>query len=361
MPAGNPETPLCDQLGFDAEWRRAQLLLVDLEQCPDELVGQLHERVLARDAAEQTVDRFFEQLKRQPQAAELLSSFDLRHLKERQLQFFKEFGVGCNAAGYFESRARVGMMHARVGVPLSLYLSAFGLLQSLLLDVIAERIEDEAGRQALGRLVMRLTTLDIALATEIYHRVQTADPAPPARHRLAEQGLLRRQLEQDGLTGVSSRTSLLHELQHALKRAAKTGQPLCLVLADLDHFKVINDTHGHAVGDRVLKEVASRLTAVLREFDVVGRFGGEEFVIVLENTSRHTAWQVAERMRLRIASGPLGLAGKELHLTISQGVAMGRDGDDSHGLLRRADAAMHRAKEQGRNCIADDLDHAARG
>jgi two-component system cell cycle response regulator len=361
MPAGSPEFPLCDQFGFDAAWRRAQLLLVDLEQCPDDLVGQLHDRVLGRNVAEQIVDRFFEQLQRQPQAAELLSSFDLRHLKERQLQFFKEFGVRCSDAGYFESRARVGMTHARVGVPLSLYLSAFGLLQSLLLDAIVACVEDEAGRQTLSRLVMRLTTLDIALATEIYHRVHIEDPDRAARYLRREPRLLQRQLEQDGLTGVSSRTSLLHELQEALRRAAKTGQSLCLILADLDNFKVLNDTHGHAVGDRVLRQVASRLTAALREFDLVGRFGGEEFVIVLENTSRHTARQVAERMRLRIASEPVGLDGMDLHLTISQGVAVCRDGDDTHGLLKRADAAMHLAKELGRNCVADDAGHAAGG
>ena len=360
MPAGKPETPLCEQFGFDAEWRQAQLLLVGLDTSPDDQVRQLHEQVLTREVVDQVVDRFFAQLMRHAQAAELLSSFDLDHLKERQVAYFGEFGVNCKEADYFESRARVGIAHARVGVPLSLYLSAFGLLQALLLDAVAERLGDAPGRQALGGLVMRLTTLDIALATEVYHRVQIQDLDRSVRHLERQQTLLRKQLEQDALTGVSSRTSVLHEMQDALKRAAKTGQPLCLIMADLDHFKVVNDSHGHRVGDKVLEEVAARIKAALREFDVVGRFGGEEFVILLENTSQHTAEQIAERMRQRIASEPIRVAGQSLQLTISQGVAVRRDGDDAHKLLQRADAAMYQAKQRGRNCVAEETGHAAR-
>ncbi len=360
MPAGKPVTPLCDQFGFDAEWRQAQLLLVGLEESPHHRVGQLHDQVLVPEVVDRVVDRFYAQLNRNAPAAELLSSFDLEHLKERQLEYFKDFGVRCREAEYFESRARVGIAHARVGVPLSLYLSAFGLLQALILDAVSERIGEEVGRQALSRLVMQLTTLDIALATEVYHRVQIQDLGRSVRHLERQQTLLRKQLEQDALTGVSSRTSLLHELQDALGRAAKTGQPLCLIMADLDHFKAVNDSHGHLVGDKVLKEVAARIRAALREFDVVGRFGGEEFVILLENTSHHTAQQIAQRMRQRIASQPIRVAGQSLDLTISQGLAVRRDGDDAHELLQRADVAMYKAKQQGRNCVAEEEGHAAR-
>jgi diguanylate cyclase (GGDEF)-like protein len=360
MSAEKPETPLCEQFGFDAGWRQAQLLLVGLDACPDDQVRQLHEQVLAHEVVEQVVERFFAQLMRHAQAAELLSSFDLDHLKERQVAYFDVFGVNCRSAEYFESRALMGIAHARVGVPLSLYLSAFGLLQALLLDAIVERLGDEAGRQALAGLVTRLITLDIALAAEVYHRVEVLDADSSVRPFQRQQTLLRKQLEQDALTGASSRTSLLHEMQDALKRAAKTGQPLCLIMADPDNFKVVNDSHGHLVGDKVLEEVAARIKAALREFDVVGRFGGEEFVILLENTSRHTAQQIAERIRQRIAADPIRVAGQSLQLTISQGLAVRRDGDDDHTLLQRADAAMYQAKQRGRNCVAEEPGYAAR-
>jgi diguanylate cyclase (GGDEF)-like protein len=353
MPAGKPATPLCEQFGFDAAWREAQLRLIGLEDYPRELINKLNSEVLRREVVESVIEGFFAQLLQNPQAAELLSSFDLAHLKQRQIEHFKGFGVNYKDAAYFESRSVVGVAHARVGVPLSLYLSAFGVLQTLMLEAIARQFPDSRDSLNLDRLVLKLTTLDIALATEVYHRAQIRDLNRSVKHLEREQRTLRSQLDQDALTGVSSRTSLLRELKEAMARSAKTGQPLCLIMADLDHFKVINDTHGHVTGDKVLTEVAARIRAALREFDVVGRFGGEEFVIMLENTSHHTAQLIAERVRSRIGTEPINVGGKSLRLTISQGLSVRRDGDDSQSLLSRADAAMYKAKQGGRDCIAE--------
>jgi diguanylate cyclase (GGDEF)-like protein len=352
MTAGNPTTPLCDQFGLDASWRSAQLMLVGLDDFSNEQVCRLHERVLDRDTTQQLVDRFYQLVLRHPQAAELLASFDIEHLKQRQVQYFTELGVNFSSAGYFESRARVGVAHARVGVPLSLYLGAFGLLQSLILDAVQARAGEEQGM--LCRLVARLVSLDITLATEVYHRASVADMDRSLKRLEKAQQNLREQLERDTLTGVSSRTSLLHELQQAIERASKTGQPLVVMMADLDHFKQVNDAHGHLVGDQVLQEVAARIRAALREFDLVGRYGGEEFVILLENTSAHTAQQIALRIRQRIAQEPIQLGDLSLHVTLSQGLTLRVEGDTQQSLLQRADQAMYKAKHSGRNCVVSD-------
>jgi two-component system cell cycle response regulator len=354
MPAGKPATPLCDQFGFDASWREAQLVLIGLGTFSREQVRLLHDKVLTRDTAATILDRFYQQLLQHTQAANLLSSFDIGHLKERQVQFFTDFGVRYKEAEYFESRARVGVAHARVGVPLSLYLASFGLLQNLILEVVLERMELREERQQLTELVVKLTSLDIALATEVYHRARMQELGRSLKHLEREQQHLRKQLEQDALTGVSSRTSLLRELAAAIGRAGKTGQPLVVMMADLDHFKNINDTHGHLVGDKVLREVAARIKAALREFDLVGRYGGEEFVILLENTSPHTAHQIAERIRQRIAGGPVQLGPVSVSVTISQGMALYGNNDDVQSLLKRSDEAMYRAKEAGRNCVVEE-------
>jgi diguanylate cyclase (GGDEF)-like protein len=354
MPAGKPTTPLCDQFGFDASWREAQLALIGLGGFSREQVRLLHDCVLARDTAAAIIDRFYEQLLRHAQAAELLSSFDIGHLRQRQVQFLAGFGVWFKDAEYFESRAALGVTHARVGVPLSLLLAAFGLLQSLILEVVLECTGGHEDRRLLTELVVKLTSLDIALTTEVYHRARIQDMDRSLKNLEHQQQHLRQQLEQDALTGVSSRTALLRELGAAIGRAAKTGQPLVVVMADLDHFKAINDQHGHLVGDRVLKDVAGRITSALREFDLVGRYGGEEFVVLLENTSLHTANQVAERIRRRISSGPVHLGGANVEVTVSQGLALCREGDDVQSLLKRADQAMYRAKSAGRNRVVED-------
>jgi diguanylate cyclase (GGDEF)-like protein len=354
MSAEKPATPLCDQFGFDVNWRDAQLALIGLEGFSRDQVQLLHDTVLDRDGAAGIIDRFYGQLLQHAQAAELLSSFDIGHLRVRQVQFLTDFGMWFKDAGYFEHRAGLGLTHARVGVPLSLLLAAFGLLQSLILEAVLERMEGSEERALLTGLVVKLTSLDIALATEVYHRARIQDLDRSLRNLEQQRQHLRRQLEQDALTGVSSRTSLLRELGSALGRAAKTGQPLVVVMADLDHFKAVNDQHGHLVGDTVLKDVAARIKSALREFDLVGRYGGEEFVILLENTSLHTANQVAQRIRRRIADGPVHLSAASVDVTISQGLALCHEGDDVQSLLRRADQAMYRAKSAGRNCVVED-------
>jgi diguanylate cyclase (GGDEF)-like protein len=353
MPAGKPATPLCEQFGFDAEWREAQLDLIGLDATMHQSARLLQDNVLTPVAASRIVDQFYAQLALNRQAAGILASFDLGHLKERQIEYFKGFGVGFEDAEYFENRARVGVAHARVGVPLSLFLESFGMLQCLILEEILALTEERQHWEELMRLVLKLTTLDIALTTEVYHRSQVQDMDRSLKYLEMEQKTLRMQLDQDALTGVSSRTSLLHELQGSIERASKTGQPLVVIMADLDHFKTINDHHGHLVGDRVLKEVAARIKAALREFDLVGRYGGEEFVILLENTSTHTAQQIAERIRVRISSEPIHIAGQHMQVTISQGLALCGQDDDTQSVLKRADQAMYRAKQAGRNCIVE--------
>ncbi len=353
MPARKPETPLCDQFGFDADWRRAQLALIDLEGESRDTVRQLHQSVLTADTSRGIVDRFYEQLLHDPRAKSLIASYDIERLKVIQTDYLTGFGVDFRDASYFETRARVGIAHARVGLPLALYLSAFGVMQTLMLEALMACVSDVDDRHALCCLVLKLTTLDIAVATEVYHRSSVLELDRSVKHLQLEQNLLRIQLQQDALTGVSSRTSLLTELEGAIDRSAKTGQPLCIIMADLDLFKKVNDSYGHMVGDKVLTEVGGRIRAALREFDLVGRYGGEEFVVVLENTSRHTALQVAERIRQRIAAGPINTGKQQLNQTISQGLAVRAEGDDMQRLLQRADDAMYKAKRAGRNCVAE--------
>ncbi len=351
MPAAESVTPLCDQFGFDADWRAAQLSLIGLNDFSREQVRLLGERVLDRETSALIIERFYRQLDRHPPARALLSSFDVVHLRERQIAVLEEFGDWFQDAAYFESRARLGVTHARVGLPLSLYVASVGLLQSLILEVLLERLDSREQRRMLTELVVKLSSLDVSLATEVYHRARTDGLDRSLRSLELQREELCKQLEQDSLTGVSSRTSVLREMARAIERATKTGQPLVVIMVDLDHFKSVNDQHGHLIGDRVLKDVAMRIKAALRGFDLVGRYGGEEFVVLLENTSLHTARQVAERIRRRIAGEPVQIQGVALTMSLSQGLALYSEGEDVQTLLRRADQAMYRAKAAGRNCV----------
>jgi len=152
----------------------------------------------------------------------------------------------------------------------------------------------------------------------------------------------------DTLTDLPNRRLLLEQTQHALARVARSGTQLALVFLDLDHFKEINDSRGHEVGDELLQEVARRLRATVRGGDLVARLGGDEFVLLLEDVQEQGLAARAEEL-MRVLQQPIEAGGQRWSMGASLGIALGpRDGADASTLLRHADEAMYRAKNAGR-------------
>lgn len=167
----------------------------------------------------------------------------------------------------------------------------------------------------------------------------------------------------DSLTGLFNRRYLSAHLPRLLDRSGGNNKPVSALLFDIDHFKIVNDTWGHGVGDEVLKEVAQRASRNLRNFDLVARLGGEEFVVIMPDTDGPQAMAVAERLRRRIAEEPFLVSAPvgKIDITISIGVALAdwtldADGKPESGdaLLRRADTALYQAKRSGRNRVVMD-------
>jgi diguanylate cyclase (GGDEF)-like protein len=156
----------------------------------------------------------------------------------------------------------------------------------------------------------------------------------------------------DALTGLANRRAFDEAAEQEVERARRYNTPLALVMADLDHFKAINDRHGHHIGDRVLQHFAHVLSESVRNIDLVGRWGGEEFAILMPGTDLEEAAQVAERMRQAILAAVPPLDDHECAYTASFGVAAFRvDTPTMVSLLGRADTALYRAKENGRNRV----------
>ncbi|MCC7109875.1 MAG: sensor domain-containing diguanylate cyclase [Deltaproteobacteria bacterium] len=160
-----------------------------------------------------------------------------------------------------------------------------------------------------------------------------------------------RQATTDGLTGLVNRRTLDQKLQEGLARAQRTRAPLAVVLADIDHFKSVNDTYGHGTGDLVLKAVAGAVAGAARTTDVVARYGGEELCLVLEATDAEGAARLAERMRLAIRALRFDTEKGPLTVSASFGVGMFEAGDDPHALLERADQKLYQAKARGRDRV----------
>jgi len=180
-----------------------------------------------------------------------------------------------------------------------------------------------------------------------------------------ENGVNREKLHMDGLTGLYNRRHLQHRLEQEVTRAQRYRQPLSCLFVDADHFKRINDVHGHASGDQVLTALAQRLRTRLRSSDLPTRYGGEEFAVLLPQTDARNARSLAHDICKGIGAEPVTLeTGEQIKITVSIGVAAMPEGDygspreAGEALLQAADDAVYRAKEAGRNRVVDAADGA---
>ncbi|MGB5079939.1 MAG: diguanylate cyclase [Burkholderiales bacterium] len=342
----------CEQFGFNAERRNRRLALLGLGDADLACAETLHDRVIAPQV-ESIIEAFHDGLAADDEYRRIIDrGVDLVRLKRLQKHHLLTLGIGLNEAAYFEERLRVGLAHARVGVPLGLYASAYGMVQRLILDRVPPEIRAmPADYHALVTFLVKITALDMSLASDTYHlaKVEGMESSLQAlRHADRE---LRRRVQTDALTGAASHSQAIATLKQALYVARRSDTPLCVAMVDLDFFKKVNDTHGHLVGDQVLHDVTARMHASVRDFDTVGRYGGEEFILILENASLATARGIAERVRRNVEASPINVEDAKIRLTLSLGLASAHKTDDVESLLRRADAALYAAKAAGRNCV----------
>ena len=194
--------------------------------------------------------------------------------------------------------------------------------------------------RALERMTRRLLDHSHEMEAQVRARTEQLEAANAELHR---------QARSDPLTGVLNRRGLDTQFDFALALAQRSGRPLSLISIDVDHFKRVNDTYGHAQGDEVLKGLARTLQESLRSSDLVARLGGEEFVALLPDTDLTGAMNVAEELRLTIADQQHEVVGR---ISVSLGVSMLHPGEKTAtALLERADAALYDAKRQGRNRV----------
>ena len=169
--------------------------------------------------------------------------------------------------------------------------------------------------------------------------------------RIIAQQALQEAATIDPLTGLYNRRAILDRMKQEFVRNKRNDAPFCIIITDIDHFKSVNDTKGHDAGDSVLVEMAVRMRGMLRSMDALSRWGGEEFLLLLPDTTLEQGLIVAEKIRTRIESSPFYVRGEELRITSSFGVAKHDPEMEGETLIKKADEALYRAKERGRNRV----------
>jgi len=219
--------------------------------------------------------------------------------------------------------------------------------------------EMQSAQSPLAPLVARLIEETNEMAQRSgelgYHLEQSARRIQTLKHNLDD---VRREALTDGLTGIANRRNFDGVLRQLAAQSMETGEDLCLLIADIDHFKIFNDTWGHQTGDEVLKLVAKTLVDNVKGQDIVARFGGEEFAILLPKTNSRAAIAVSNTIRVAFENRRLVTKDSKRSvgsITVSIGVARYEPGEALAALIHRADAALYRAKHEGRNRIVADI------
>ena len=345
--------PLCERCALDANAIGNRLRLLELDQAGMEAEGQeLQNNVIAPNLGD-IIDRFYGSLEGLDEFSRIVEDPSVvARVRASQEHYLLGLGINFRTREYFEERLRIGAVHQRVGVPQSLYQCTYQWLQALIIDHIPQAIrDDEAAFQAMLQFILKITALDMSLAAESYCSARVSDLKQSLASERDRSDRLGRLAVTDWLTNLHNHSYSRRCLEAALGQARIEGSPLCVIMADMDHFKEINDAYGHLVGDEVLQNAAGRMISAARAGDEICRYGGEEFLFILQNTDIAGGKEVAERVRARINGDVVHSGDKRIGITLSLGLAQASSNDSVNSLIERADQALYAAKRAGRDCV----------
>jgi diguanylate cyclase (GGDEF)-like protein len=344
---------------YNSPSERLHLLeIIGITQADIDAIQRLHLEVIVPNA-DSIVEMYYQQLLKNGEYKQFFSSSEqIARLKKKQVSYLLEMGIDCFSPVYFEERMRIGSIHADIGLPLSLYHAAYNILHSAILAHVPEKIaKTPAEFKQCAKTLFSVITLDMNLAIEAYHAREMKKMQSQLNEIKSTSQGIQKEAKADPLTKLYNREHAIGQLQELVDKF-DSANPIVVIMADIDHFKQINDNHGHLVGDIVLKDIAFRIRGAMRSFDFVGRYGGEEFIIVLQNTDSDEGYEVAERIRQRIYELPVQHDGQRHLITISMGLSQVQNGDTVSDVIQRADEALYTAKNNGRNRVISTKEQA---
>ncbi len=345
--------PFCDKLGITENEICTRGNFVGFTSADSSNLQKI--RAIVQNQAAEAIEQFYDHLAQFPEIARFLADPNTLHrLKESQRTYLLTLGEGWDTLDYCEDRLRIGHTHERISLQLKWYLGAYGKLFELLATQITRHYVQQP--HEIPDLLVTLTkifALDQQLAIEAYYGV-TTERVDSLLTELAEtQHRFKESSRWDGLTKVLNRKHLMESLEMEFHRSQRFKHSFTVIFLDIDYFKQINDRYGHAFGDHVLETIGEKLKKLVRPEDVVGRYGGEEFVVGLVECAADTAGIVAERLRASISMTNFSKDQQTIQITISLGFAsLSPEISSLEELIKKADKALYQAKELGRNQVA---------
>ena len=341
----------CNSYGFDQVRIESLLRLLELSENDQSLAEQLQKLVI-KVHLKSIVDSFYnDYLLRHEEYQNIIGNIDrIDNLKRSQAQYLLSLGINFKSLDYFEYRLRVGVAHERVGLSLSLYNCAYRKLREIILEHIPHNNGDQ-DLSGLRKFVDKIISLDKSLAIESYFKGSKAKLETSVNILKKNQTLLEKKANTDALTHFASRDAILAHLEKYLQLCQNEHKPISVLMIDIDNLGAVNDKFGHLIGDHVMREITTRIQKSIPMIDMIGRFGGDEFLVIFKACTLGQAMKFAEDVRKAIAGTPITLRDIKIEITASMGVAESTADDTLASIISKVDRAMFKAKKSGGNCV----------
>lgn len=324
------------EIGLSPEAIAQRKSFLEFSQADEDSLAELHAQMESLHLDHALTDLFYGHLLAFPELKKFIPDDDaLQRLKGSQARYFRRLTAGDYGQEYVLDRLRVGMAHQRAGLETQWYIGAYRKYLSFFLARLKD-MPDMDGMKFTAALdaLMKVVFLDLGLALDTYFHRAHQDLAFMTNH--------------DVLTGLPSRNLLNDRIEQGLHQAHRSGEKAAILLIDLDRFSSVNESLGHTVGDEVIVNVATRLSAWLGEGETLARLGDDEFVVLLPGVRDDRKLSPRAGELLRLIAQPVTAGDHEVVVSASMGIAVfPADGGTRGELLKNADAAMHRAKMQG--------------
>jgi len=342
----------CKQFGYDRKRIDQKLSFLQLSKADHKLAQRLNKEVIEPNI-DKIIDRFYKVLQSYPETSNFLVDDEtIDRLKVTQRNYLLNLGIDFESPAYFDSRLQIGIMHVVIALPLNIYQGAYSNLIQFIFDEFSESIlNNSKDNIELINFVIRITALDMSLAIETYHHSFMIELEDEIKTAYSYESKLRSEAETDFLTGLYNRKYAFSHIKDAVENAHTYSGNISILMLDIDYFKKVNDTYGHQTGDEVLRQVSKVIAITLRDHDIVGRYGGEEFIVCLINLTPERASKVAERIRNLVADTSIIFDEHTIKVTVSIGMTSLSKEDDLNSLIKRSDEALYSAKGAGRNCV----------
>jgi len=333
----------CMLYGYDQSRIDETLRLLELTERDNDIAYKMQTQVISPHI-DKIIEEFYTYLQIH---SEYLAFFEpgeqLSRMAETQDAYLRSLGVNFHSPDYFENRLQIGVTHNKIGFPPRLYESAYAKLKQLIIEHVPDSIEEDE-QVKIKSFLNRIITLDVCLALESYYQIQlehmqtSLDELRKSKEQLQQRSLI------DALTGSNTRAAVLGVITKLLKHYQSSGTVFSIIMCDVDDLGKVNDKLGHMAGDLVLKKLVEQIKSHIRSHDTIGRYGGDEFLIVLEDTNEQNATKVMVNIADRLAKTDVKVGDMNLKIQLSYGLISAQENDTLPTLIQRVDQALLKSK-----------------